>query len=167
MELNAKVSQYFTYGELWKSEYATRKGIDNRPTEQHLENLIWFAKNIGDPCRVYVGGPLHISFYRSEALNNATPGSSKPSFHSLGMAGDIDCDHYGYGTNSDLFQWIVNNLTYSQIIHEFGTKESPDWIHVTAFSPMKGLIGGLRYDQKKMTRAIKENGKTKYIDYNL
>jgi hypothetical protein len=162
-----KVSKFFSYGELYLSEGAKRLGIDNRPTDEHLENLIWYANNIGDPCRMFVGGPLHISFYRSEALNNATPGSAKPSFHMLGMAGDMDCQHYGHGHNGILFEWIVKNLTFAQIIWEFGSNVEPDWIHVTAFPESKKIVGGLRWNEKKLTRAIKENDKTKYIAFDL
>jgi hypothetical protein len=167
MDANTKVSKFFSYGELWRSEGAKRLGINNEPTLEHLENLIWYANNIGDPCRMFVGGPLHISFYRSEALNNATPGSAKPSFHMLGCAGDIDCNHYGYGKNSELFQWIANNLTFAQMIYEFGDEKEPNWIHVTAFPESKKSMGGLIWNQKKLTRAIKVNGITKYINFDL
>jgi hypothetical protein len=167
METNTKVSKFFSYSELWRSEGANRLGIDNRPTPEHLDNLIWYANNIADPCRMFVGGPLHVSFYRSEQLNNATPGSAKPSFHMLGMAGDIDCQHYGHGHNGQLFKWIVENLNFAQIIWEFGTDTEPDWIHVTAFPESKKLVGGLRWNEKKLTRAIKVGNTTKYIPFSL
>lgn len=167
MDAKTKVSKFFNYGELWQSDGAKRLGIDNQPTQEHLDSLIWYANNIGDPCRMFVGAPLHISFYRSEALNNATPGSAKPSFHMLGMAGDIDCDHYGNGHNGLLFEWIVNNLTFAQIIWEFGDNVKPDWIHVTAFPESKKMVGGLRWNEKKLTRAVRVDGATKYIAFDL
>lgn len=162
-----KVSKFFSYGELWNSEYAKRNGIDNRPTPEHLSRLTWLANTIADPCRMFVGAPLHGSFYRSEALNDATPGSSKPSFHMLGYAVDLDCQHYGNGKNADLFWWIVDNLTFAQIIWEYGTSIEPDWIHVTAFPEIVGTAGGLKWNQKKLTRCIKENGKPKYIPLDI
>lgn len=167
MTSNTKVSKFFTYGELWHSQGAMRLGINNEPTPEHLENLIWYANNIGDPCRLHIGGPLHISFYRSEALNDATPGSSKPSFHMLGFAGDIDCKRYGVGKNSELFWWIVDNLPFAQIIWEYGTSIEPDWIHVTAFPESKKMIGNLRWNQKKLARCIRSNGRPTYIPLDI
>lgn len=165
MNANDKVSRFFNYGELIYCD--KRLGIDNSPTEAHLENLIYLAKTIADPAREFVGGPLHGYFYRSEALNNVTPGSAKPSFHMLGMAVDLDCDRYGIGTNSQLFAWIVNHLDFAQIIWEFGTETNPDWIHVTAFKQSRGTVGGLAWNQKKLTRAVRVNGVTKYIPFDL
>lgn len=166
MNNSDKVSKFFTYGELYMSEGARRLGIDNTPTPEHLDNLIWFANNIGDKCREYVGGPLHISFYRSAALNAATPGAAPMSFHMLGMAGDIDCKHYGHGNNADLFRWLAKNVDAAQLIWEYGTDDQPDWIHVTAFPMAKGTIGGLTHNSKKLTRCIRENGQPKYIPFN-
>lgn len=165
MEAKTKVSKFFNYGELIYCD--KRLGIDNSPTPAHLENLTYLANTIADPAREFVGGPLHGYFYRSEALNNVTPGSAKPSFHMLGMAVDLDCDRYGIGTNADLFRWIVKNLDFAAIIWEFGTENNPDWIHVTAFKQSRGVVGGLTWNQKKLTRAVKVNGVTKYIPFDL
>jgi len=85
----------------------------------------------------------------------------------LGMAVDLDCDRYGIGTNADLFRWIVKNLDFAAMIWEFGTETNPDWIHVTAFKQSRGVVGGLTWNQKKLTRAVKVNGFTKYIPFDL
>jgi hypothetical protein len=165
MDAKTKVSKFFNYGELIYCD--KRLGIDNSPTPAHLENLTYLANTIADPAREFVGGPLHGYFYRSEALNNVTPGSAKPSFHMLGMAVDLDCDRYGVSTNALLFQFIRENLNFAQMIWEFGTETNPDWIHVTAFKQSRGVVGGLTWNQKKLTRAIKENGKTIYKPFDL
>ena len=167
MEQNTKVSKFFSYGELWRSEGANREGIDNRPTPEHLDNLIWLAQNIADKCREYVGGPLHGSFYRSPALNAITPGASATSYHSFGMAVDLDCDHYGYGNNADLFRWMNRNLTFGQLIWEFGDDKKPDWIHVTAYRPNIGTFGLFKWDQKQLDRFYWENGQRKKKPFDL
>ena len=41
-----KLSQNFSLRELTKSQTAERKGIDNTPTEEHLENLKLLCENI-------------------------------------------------------------------------------------------------------------------------
>jgi hypothetical protein len=163
-----KASKFFTYNELWHSDGALRLGIDNKPTPEHLENLVWIANNIVDKCREFVGGPLHGSFYRSAALNAKTPGASKLSFHMLGMACDISCQYYGNGTNAELFRWMAKNLDFAQIIWEFGTDQNPSWIHVTAFAPSKGVIGGRRWNDKTLDRFYyDENGVAKKKPFDL
>lgn len=165
MEANAKVSKFFTYGELIYCD--KRLGINNSPTPAHLDNLIYLANHIADPAREFIGGALHGYFYRSEALNNLTPGSAKPSFHMLGMAVDLDCDRYGIGTNAALFHFIKEKLDFANMIWEFGTEQNPDWIHVTCFKQAVGIAGGLRWNEKKLTRAIKVGGVTKYVAFDL
>ena len=161
---NYKVSKYFWYNELWHSESATRLNINNEPPAVHLENLNYLANEVVDKCREYVGGKLHASFYRSKALNDVTPGAAQPSYHMLGMAADIDCKFFGIGNNADLFKWMVNNLTFAQIIWEYGNDKHPDWIHVTAFAPAK-TAGNLKWNEKKVTRALKEGSTIKYIPF--
>jgi hypothetical protein len=59
--------------------------------------------------------------------------------------------------NSDIFNYIKNNLNFDQLIWEFGTTTEPDWVHVSYSSS-----GRQRKDIKK---AVKVNGKTQYTPY--
>ena len=77
------------------------------------------------------------------------------SQHIRGQAIDID-DVYGYKTNKEMFYYIKENLDFDQMIWEFGNDENPDWIHVS-------YVGADR-NRKKILRAVRANGKTKYID---
>ena len=78
----------------------------------------------------WVGGPIKInSFFRSIELNEAIGGSST-SQHCEGRAMDID-DTYGCKTNSEMFNYIKDNLDFDQLIWEFGDDEEPNWIHVS------------------------------------
>lgn len=137
-----KPSQNTTWAELTKSQTAERYGIDNKPTPSHAANLVHICQTVFEPCREFVGGPLHISSgYRSRALNNKIAGSSKTSDHLTGNALDLDCEHFGNGDNASLFHFIRENLSFSQLIWEHGdnpntSKKSdpqPAWIHVSAF----------------------------------
>ena len=70
------------------------------------------------------------SGYRSEELNVAIGGSVR-SQHVQGRALDLDADVFGRCTNGEIFQYILNNLTFDQLIWEFGDEDNPDWVHVS------------------------------------
>ena len=145
-----KISQHLTLAELIRSESAKRLGISNMPTQEHIENLKQLAENIFEPIRNHFGLPIYISSgYRSQKLNAAIGGSMN-SQHSRGMAIDIDMD----GTdikNSAIFEY-AKTLPFDQLIWEFGTKENPDWVHIS-YSPL---------NRKQILYATKRNGKTIY-----
>lgn len=126
-----KLSKNLSLKEMTKSWTALRKGIDNTPTPEHIENMKVLAEKIFQPIREYFGVPIHISSgYRSEALNNAI-GGSKTSQHSKGQAIDIDRDGHSQPDNSDLFIFVKDNLDFDQMIWEFGTDDNPDWVHIS------------------------------------
>ena len=129
--MSERLSKYVSWREGIKSNTASRLGIDNTPNEEQIKAMKHIAKNIFDPVREFVGGPLHVnSFYRSPILNRSVGGSSK-SQHCKGEAMDIDCDQYGHGTNAKVFHFIKDNLEYDQLIWEFGNDQNPEWIHVS------------------------------------
>ena len=152
-----KLSKNLTLSEVVRSESAKRRGINNNPTAEHLENLKLLAEKVFQPIRNHFKGPIHISSgYRSKALNDSIKGASKTSQHSLGEAIDIDMDGTDI-TNASVFNYIKDNLNFDQLIWEFGTDENPSWVHVSHKS-----IGKQR---KQVLKAIKRNGKTSYINY--
>ncbi len=122
------LSDNLSLAEAISSATALRKGIANKPTQQHLLNLKEVALHIFQPCREHFGKPLRVtSGYRSEELNKAIGGSSK-SQHSKGEALDMQSTK-GY-TNKELFMFIKDHLNFDQLIGEF-----PDnvgefaWVH--------------------------------------
>ena len=126
-----KLSKNLSLKEMTKSRTALRRGIDNSPTPEHIENMKALAENIFQPIRDHFGVPIYISSgYRSEALNNAI-GGSKTSQHSKGQAIDLDRDAHSQPHNSDLFIFVKDNLDFDQMIWEFGTDENPDWVHIS------------------------------------
>ena len=148
-----KLSQHLSLKEVIKSNTATRKGIDNMPTPEHMDNLVVVAKQIFEPIRNHFGVPIGISSgYRSEALNKAV-GGSKTSHHCKGMALDIDADIYGKVTNKEIFDFIRENLEFTQLIWEYGTDDEPNWVHVG-------------YDEnnlkKQVLKAVKGKGYIKF-----
>jgi zinc D-Ala-D-Ala carboxypeptidase len=152
-----KLSKYVSLAEVIRSDTAKRKGIDNSPTAEHLENLKVISEEVFDKVREYFGVPLFISSgYRSAALNKAIGGSAT-SDHNLGRALDLDQDGHGNGvTNADVFNYIKSNLDFDQLIWEFGTDKNPDWVHV-------GYRKGA--NRKQILKAVREGGKTKYVAF--
>ena len=126
-----KLSKNLSLVEFTRSQTAKRRGIDNTPTDDHLEAAKKLAENIFQPIREHFGKPIFItSGYRSEALNKAIGGSTT-SQHSKGEAIDIDMDGHGKPTNTEVFYYIKENLDFDQLIWEFGDDENPDWVHVS------------------------------------
>jgi hypothetical protein len=150
------LSDNLSLAEAISSATALRKGIANKPTQQHLLNLKEVANNIFQPCREHFGKPLRVtSGYRSEALNKAIGGSSK-SQHSKGEALDMQSTK-GY-TNKELFMYIKDHLEFDQLIGEF-----PDnvgeyaWVHCSY--KKEGNRGEVLIAYKD------DNNKTKYAKW--
>ena len=153
-----KLSDNLTLDECLKSNTALRLGIDNTPTEEHKQNLKIVAEKIFQPIREHFGKPIYVSSgYRSEALNDAIGGSSSSS-HCHGQALDLDQDNRNTGvTNKDVFDYILMNLEFDQLIYEFGDAINPAWVHVS-YNENK--------NRNKVLQAYRENGKTKYKLYD-
>tara|TARA_B110000483_G_scaffold142405_1_gene170163 strand:- start:445 stop:909 length:465 start_codon:yes stop_codon:yes gene_type:complete len=149
------ISKHISYKEATRSTTAMRLSIENKPNDYELQNMELIAEKVFEPLRKAVNGPIKInSFFRSENLNKAIGGSTR-SQHCQGRAIDLD-DTYGYMSNYDMYYYIKNNLDFDQLIYEFGTEKNPDWVHVSYV--------GADSNRKRCLKAIKENGKTKYID---
>ena len=149
------ISEHITYAEAIHSNTAKRKSIDNTPNPNHVENMKVTAEKIFEPLRKFVGGPVKItSMFRSAALNEALGGSSSTSQHMKGQAMDLD-DVYGYKSNAEMYHWIKENLSFDQLIWEYGTDMNPNWIHVSYVSEED--------NRKRCLKAYKdEYNKTKY-----
>tara|TARA_R100001440_G_scaffold66452_1_gene87487 strand:- start:477 stop:920 length:444 start_codon:yes stop_codon:yes gene_type:complete len=141
--------------EATKSITALRLGIDNTPNGDAISNMKELAEKVFEPLRAWVGGAIKVnSFYRSPALNEAIGGSSR-SQHCKGQAIDID-DVYGHKTNAEMFAFIKDELSFDQMIWEFGNEDNPDWVHVSYVSEEK--------NRNRILKAVRDDGKTKYID---
>jgi len=156
------ISANITYQEATKSQGAERLGIENKPTYEELLCMQLVAERIFERVRKwhfdkYGKGIIITSFFRCKELNEKTPGASPTSQHCKGEAMDIDTDILGGGTNKEVFDWIRANISdWDQLIWEFGTDETPAWVHISY------TVHGNR---KQVLRAIKENGVTRYIPY--
>ena len=126
-----KLSKNLSLAEVTKSNTAERLGIDNTPDDWATENLRKVAEYVFQPLRDAFKCPIYVSSgYRSAELNAAI-GGAKRSQHMEGRALDLDADVFGRCTNGEIFRWILNNLTFDQLIWEFGDDDDPDWVHVS------------------------------------
>ena len=146
------LSNNFTLAELTKSQTATRKGIHNEPSTEHVENLIHLAKTILQPVREHFGKPVMISSgYRSPALCEAI-GSSAKSQHAKGEAADFEI--HGVD-NKELATWIAANCDFDQLILEFYEEGDPNsgWVHCSS---------SMERSRKQMLKAERIEGRTSY-----
>lgn len=152
------ISKHISMNEGVYSITAKRLGLENKPTEAHLNNMKMLAVKVFEPLREWVGGPIRInSFYRGPELNKAI-GGSKKSQHCNGQAVDVD-DIYGHKTNAEMFNYIRDNLEFDQMIWEFGDNKNPNWVHVSYVNPGE--------NRNKCLVAYKEDGRTKYSLYGV
>ena len=139
-----------------KSQTAERKGINNNPSEDHMNNLKLLCENVLQPVRDHFGKVVTVSSgYRSPELCEAI-GSSKNSQHAKGQAADFEIFDV---SNQELVIWIDKNLDYDQMILEFW--KGPDepnsgWVHCSY--KKEG-------NRKQLLRAYNEDGRTKYEEY--
>jgi zinc D-Ala-D-Ala carboxypeptidase len=154
----SKISEHLDLSEVIRSETAKRLGVSNTPTPEHIENFKKLAENVFEKIRNNFRVPIHISSgYRSVELNRAIKGSSS-SQHCKGEAIDIDMDGSSNGvTNRMVFDYIIKNLDFDQLIWEFGTSENPDWVHVSYSSS-----GNQR---KQVLKAVRGANGTTYQPY--
>ena len=144
-----KLSGHFSLAELTKSQTATRKGIDNKPTLDHIENLTELCTQVLEPTRRNFGKPMVISSgYRSEELCEAI-GSSKNSQHAKGQAADFEMCGVD---NKELAKYIKNNLVFDQLILEFYNPDDPSsgWVHCS-YSKEENRKQSLLYNGKDYT----------------
>lgn len=147
------ISKHVSYKEGVRSNTALRLGIENAPSDEQLEKMSVVANEVFEPLREWVGGPIKInSFFRCYKLNKAI-GGSKTSQHMRGQAMDID-DTFGWKTNTEMFNYVKDNLDFDQMIWEFGDDDNPDWVHISFVSKEE--------NRNRCLKAYKEKGKTKY-----
>ena len=150
-----KLSKNFALSEITHSNTAKRLGIENEPTEKHLQNMQHLIDNLIQPLRDAVG-PIRISGgYRNPSLNRAI-GGSRSSQHCKGQALDIQFWEMGQMNNKVIYDFILDsNMEFDQMINEFDFA----WIHISLKD--KG-------NRKQVLEAYKdEDGDTKYKYANV
>ena len=125
-----QLSKNFYLAEFLESQTARRHNIQEqfKPSGLVIANLKLLCENILQPLRDEVGAITISSGFRCEKVNKLI-GGAVGSQHQTGEAADIKGITV---SNKVLFDKIrALKLPYDQIIHEFGTKDNPAWVHVS------------------------------------
>lgn len=128
MDLKQKLSANYELWEFVVSQTAERKGINNIPSEEVVRNLKKLCDTILQPARFDLGPLMVSSGYRAPKLNKAVGGASD-SGHILGFCADILPINV---SKLDFARWVYKNANFDQIILEYGSKDEPAWVHVSA-----------------------------------
>jgi zinc D-Ala-D-Ala carboxypeptidase len=145
-----KLSPHVSLAEFEFSPTAVKLGIVNKMNAEQIEKAKLVCANCFEPIRAKVKKPIRVnSGFRSLLLNKKI-GGSKTSQHLKGEAMDLDLH------DRKLFNWIIDNVEFDQLIYEFGTDTQANWFHIS-YSEGK--------NRKQVLRAIKRAGKTVYIPY--
>lgn len=119
-----ELSEHFMLQEFTRSDTAARKGLNNAPGTQELQNLFKLAQ-LMEQVRALLGGKVvHVSSgYRAPAVNAAV-GGSRDSDHMKGLAADFTCPRFG--TPLDICRAIAaSNIAFGQLIYE------GSWVHIS------------------------------------
>jgi zinc D-Ala-D-Ala carboxypeptidase len=117
-------SPNFSLDELTFSETATRKGIDNTPSDDVLDNLYKTAMEMENVRELLNNNPILISSgYRCLELNTLL-GSKPTSAHTRGLACDFTCPKFGDPND------IVDAIFRSDIFYDQIILEVDKWVHI-------------------------------------
>ena len=150
-----KLTANITLDELTKSQTAERKGINNNPNPQQIENLKNLAINILQPVRSHYDKPLIISSgFRCAQLCTEIGSSINSQHTAFDGAAAADFEIPGVD-NRELALFIKNELDYDQLILEFYRDNEPSsgWIHCSYSSEA---------NRQQSLRAMREDGKVIY-----
>ena len=129
-----KVTMHFSIEELYASQTAKAKGIDNKPDFPSLINLVYLCAYVLEPLRVAMNEPIKIgSGYRCPKLNAAVGGVSN-SQHMKGQAVDL-CIDGDLKKGKKWFAYIRDHLPFDQLIWEHNPKTGSYWVHVSFVYP--------------------------------
>ena len=129
-----KVTMHFSIEELYASQTAKAKGIDNKPDFPSLINLVYLCAYVLEPLREAMNEPIKIgSGYRCPKLNAAVGGVSN-SQHMKGQAVDL-CIDGDLKKGKKWFAYIRDHLPFDQLIWEHNSKTGAYWVHVSFVYP--------------------------------
>ena len=153
-----KLTANITLDKLTKSQVAERKGIDNNPRPEQIENLKALAINVLQPIRSHFDKPLIISSGFRCAQLCLEIGSSVGSQHTASdesAAADFEIPGVD---NRELARWIRDNLEVDQGILEFYKDGEPTsgWIHCSY---------SRNNNRQQWLRANRIDGKTTYTPW--
>ena len=127
---NMRLTNNFSLEEFERSDTAKRLGIDNHVPQFAIARLRTLCEKVLQPVRDHFGVPIIItSGYRCPDLNDAVKGATS-SQHMKGEAADFYINAPPL-TLRDIYLWMVDNLSFDQLIWEVRDGGRRKWIHVS------------------------------------
>jgi len=128
VDLDERLTEHFSLGEMLRSCTADYFGIDNVPTVEQHENMQALCEKVLEPLRKKFGVIIISSGFRNPRLNQAVGGSPQ-SQHMRGEAADILVlsDEQG----DKMFRYIRDHLPFDQLLYEHKRRNGRRWIHVS------------------------------------
>ena len=152
------LTENFSLKEMTASQTAERHGINNNPSEDHIDSLKNLCEKVLQPIRDHYKKVVTVSSgYRSPELC-VKIGSSLKSQHAKGQAADFEI--FGVA-NAELAKYIIENLGFDQLILEYHNTDEPHsgWIHCSYKNSDD--------NRKEVLRAYRnDDGKTLYEKYD-
>ena len=120
--------KYFSIDEMVRSATAKKYGIDNRPSQDILNNLVLFIETVLDPIREDWGGPISVSSgYRCPELN-AKVGGAKTSGHLYGYCADLQVKGDLRKFSCFVKDWMKNHkMSFDELLYE--SSGGVTWLH--------------------------------------
>lgn len=120
--------KYFSIDEMVRSATAKKYGIDNRPSQDILNNLVLFIETVLDPIREDWGGPISVSSgYRCPELNKAV-GGAKTSGHQYGYCADLQVKGDLRKFSNFVKEWMKKHkMAWDELIWE--KSGGVTWLH--------------------------------------
>lgn len=128
MDLNERLSDHFTLGELVRSGTALRHNIDNTPEPCHVENLRRLCHEVLEPLRRRFGVIRVTSGYRCPELNRRVGGAER-SRHLSGEAADLHVASLEVAQK--MMKFLDERTPHGELILEHVKKTGVRWIHVS------------------------------------
>tara|TARA_R100001224_G_scaffold102421_2_gene74561 strand:- start:1329 stop:1781 length:453 start_codon:yes stop_codon:yes gene_type:complete len=142
------LSPHFSLAEMTRSNTAVQRNLDNSAPPSAQVALKLLCTKVLEPLREHYGVPVLVSSgYRAPAVNRAAGGAAS-SQHCRGEAADFTVAGQ---SNLAVCRWMEKNLSYDQLIYEFGEW---GWIHVSYSA---------RQMRNQELRAVKRFGRTVYL----
>lgn len=118
-----KLSPNFSLEELTFSQVASRRGLNNVPSDKVKDNLERLAFFLEQVRKIFNKPFLISSGYRSREVNESV-GGSKTSQHCEGCAADFNVK--GMSPDAVVRAIVDANIPYDQVILEFDS-----WVHIS------------------------------------
>ena len=122
--------KYFELNEFIASREAKKRGIDNTPSFEVVDNLNELVETILDPLRAAYKKRIFVrSGFRCLLLNNAV-GGVPTSVHPLGLAADVQGEGDFEEFKTFVIEWFrTSGVRFDQVLLE-KNKKGEEWIHI-------------------------------------